>query len=45
LAILPRKIPIGATHETISANLKKLVFVFLEKKMIDNQVQMDSDFL
>ena len=40
MAILPRQIPIGATHETISANLKKLVFAFLEKN--DEIIMNDS---
>ena len=34
LAILPKKIPIGATHATISEYLKKLVFLFYENMKI-----------
>ena len=31
LAILPRKIPIGATQAIISVRLNKLIFLFCEK--------------
>ena len=35
LAILPKKIPIGAIQETISANLKKFSYLFFAKIMTD----------
>ena len=35
LAILPKKIPIGATQAIMSEYLKKLIFLFLEKIKIE----------
>ena len=43
-AILPKKRPMGATQATISENLKKLVFVFLENPAFTKGFYVSKEF-